>query len=77
MKVKIKSVPKEGTKKVKISGLPSHQAGGNIPVTHGLPDGLEQFANIEAEGGEVYQDGNVVSTRSAIRQTHMKQVAFR
>lgn len=58
MRVKITGVPKSGTKKVKISGVPTRQTGGDIPVTHGLPDGLEHFANIEAEGGEVYQDGN-------------------
>ena len=57
MKVKITGVPK-GTKKMRIAGLPSHQTGGDIPVSHGLPDGLEHFANIEAEGGEVYEDGS-------------------
>lgn len=32
------------------------QAGGELPVTKGLPDDMSHFANVEAEGGEVYQN---------------------
>lgn len=32
------------------------QAGGDIPETYGLPDGLQGLANVEAEEGEVYED---------------------
>lgn len=37
------------------------QAGGGTPITHGLPDELDQFADVNAEAGEVvqYQDGDI------------------
>jgi hypothetical protein len=62
MKVRITEIP---TKKVKIIDVPKsatggkwkRQAGGNIPVVNGLRPGMEHMANIEAEAGEVYQDG--------------------
>jgi hypothetical protein len=53
MKVKIIKTP---VKKVKIVGVPKHQAGGKLPVVGGLGPGMEHFGNIEAEAGEVYQD---------------------
>jgi hypothetical protein len=56
MKVKVVGMPNLGTKKVRITGVPKHQAGGEIPTTHGLPDSLHHLANIEAEGGEVYEN---------------------
>lgn len=34
------------------------QTGGDVPTTHGLPDGMAQLANVNAEEGEVYQDNN-------------------
>lgn len=42
--------------KVRIVGLPKKQAGGSVPVTKGLPPSLHHMANVEAEGGEVYQN---------------------
>lgn len=56
MKVKIIGLPKAqfGRK-----STPKRQTGGSdIPVTQGLPDNLSHLANIEAEGGEVYQNQN-------------------
>lgn len=37
------------------------QTGGSVPSTKGLPDGQAQFANVNAEEGEVFQDneGNI------------------
>jgi hypothetical protein len=32
------------------------QSGGDTPITHGLPEDQHHLANIEAEGGEVYQN---------------------
>lgn len=32
------------------------QAGGGLPETYGLPDGMAQMANVNAEEGEVFQD---------------------
>lgn len=42
------------------TGKKAYQAGGqsDIPVVMGLPDDLEQFANVEAEAGEIIQDQN-------------------
>lgn len=56
MKVRVVGLPNLGTKKVRIKGVPKRQAGGDTPVTHGLPDNLSHLANIEAEGGEIYQN---------------------
>lgn len=58
MKVKIVGVPggSSKTRKVRISGVPQAQAGGEMPETHGLPSDLHHMANVEAEQGEVYQD---------------------
>ena len=42
--------------RVRIKKAPTYQNGGELPVTQGLPQGQQQNANVEAEGGEVYQD---------------------
>lgn len=59
-RVKITGVPRneigDTLKKVKITKVPKAQAGGKLPVTKGLPNRLHKFANVEAEGGEVYQN---------------------
>jgi hypothetical protein len=55
MKVKVVGVPKSGSRKVRIVGVPQAQAGGDMRVTQGLPPSMHHMANIEAEGGEVYQ----------------------
>lgn len=59
-RVKITGLPRtevgDSFKKVRITKVPKAQAGGNLPVTKGLPNRLHKFANVEAEGGEVYQN---------------------
>ena len=62
-RVKITGLPKnevgDSLKKVRITKVPKGfkaQAGGKIPVTDGLPDNMHQYANVEAEGGEIYQN---------------------
>jgi hypothetical protein len=42
--------------KVRITKVPKTQAGGKVPVTKGLPPALHHMANVEAEGGEVYEN---------------------
>lgn len=61
-RVKITGLPRnevgDTMKKVRITKVPKAQAGGKLPVTKGLPDRLHKFANVEAEGGEVYQNND-------------------
>lgn len=58
-RVRITGLPRneqgDAVKKVRITKVPKAQAGGT-PITHGLPDGMDHMANVEAEGGEVYQN---------------------